>query len=129
MSNADDMCEPIKDENASHPIPHAWRRTFQEVVKSLSQGDYQLTRVGQSVLPLDPASANRIARCVAAYGKRLGELPDETWASSVAQWMVDCWEVLVDLWTVEGPSDLVLHARVFETADGFRISVDSVHVP
>ena len=38
--------------------------------------------------------------------------------------------MLVDLWTMESSrSDLALAARVFETDDGFRIEIDSVHVP
>jgi hypothetical protein len=40
------------------------------------------------------------------------------------------WEVLVDLWTVEsGPSDMVLHADVFEVENGFRIEIHAVYVP
>jgi len=65
-----------------------------------------------------------------ALCETLAELPDETWATSVSQWMGTHWEVLVDLWTVEsGKSDLVLDARVFEQETGFRIEIHSVYVP
>jgi hypothetical protein len=56
--------------------------------------------------------------------------PDDTWATSVSQWIDPHWEVLVDLWTVEsGPSDMVLHADVFEVENGFRIEIHAVYVP
>ena len=67
---------------------------------------------------------------MATYGAALVDLPEESWDTSVAQWMETYWEVLVDLWTVqEGRSDLVLHARVFEVGYDFEIKIDSIFVP
>ena len=86
--------EPVKDEDAAHPLASVWRPRLRDVVNALVQGR------------------------------------DDTWSTSVAQWMGNHWVVLVDLWTVEsGKSDLVLSARAFEGEDGFRFEIDSVHVP
>ncbi len=121
----------VKDEDAEHPVATEWRRAFQQIVKALVDGDYDLSGGVASVAPISSALADQMRSYVADYGESLVELPEETWNTSVTQWMGTYWAVLVDLWTKEsGPSDLVLHARVFEVGDGvFRIEVHSVHVP
>jgi hypothetical protein len=120
--------DPIKDDETAHPIAHAWRATFRAIVNAFAAGDY--TREIQGVNPIRPATTNQIQKYVAHYGEKIAELPDETWSTSVSQWMGTHWDVLVDLWTVESEqSDLVLFARVFEIEGGFRIEIDSVHVP
>jgi len=44
--------------------------------------------------------------------------------------MLDYWEVLVDLYTVnENASDLVLFARVYEEDQRYCFEIESVHVP
>ncbi len=130
MTNQVDTQEPIKDENAAHSIASVWRPTLRQIVDAFVDGDYTLARGLPSVAPIPPAVAKQIAKYLEDYGETLLELPDETWQSSIAQWMGDHWEILVDLWTVEsGQSDLVLSGRVFETDGGFQIVVDSVHVP
>lgn len=122
--------EPLEDEKAAHPVPSAWRGPLREVVEAFVEGDYALNRGVRSVAPVAPNTADQIRRYIAAHGETLSDLPEETWASSVSQWMGTHWDVLVDLWTEEsGASDLVLHSRVFESEGGFRIEIDSVHVP
>lgn len=130
MNEPDITDEPFKDPHASHPIASAWRPTLREIVKALAHGDYMVARGIPSVAPPSQATANQIRDYVRDYGETLAELPDEAWGTSVSQWMESHWDVLVDLWTVEsGPSDLVLSARIFEHAGGFRFEIDSVHVP
>lgn len=120
----------IKDEDAEHPIASAWRPTFCEVVKAFVQRDYALDRGVHCVAPVSSATAAQIAGYIKDYGETLVELPEETWNSSVAQWMGTHWDALVDLWTADaGQSDMVLGARVFETEGGFRIEVGMVYVP
>lgn len=122
--------QPVKDENGSHPIADEWRPILREVVKALAEGDYDLSRGIPSVAPVSNATADQIRAYISDFGEVLADLPDETWDSSVSQWMGTHWDVLVDLWTVEsGESDLVLSLRVFEADDGFRFEMDSVHVP
>lgn len=76
------------------------------------------------------ATAKQARAYVANFGERLTELSDETWESSVSQWMETHWDVIVDLWTLEsGKSDLVLALRVHEAGAGFRFEIDSLHVP
>ncbi|MCX4239120.1 DUF7668 domain-containing protein [Paraliomyxa miuraensis] len=120
----------VKDEDAAHPIAGAWRPTLSEIVRSFVAGDYALSQRPASVAPIRTAVTDQIRDYIADYGETLVELPENTWGTSIAQWMGTHWEVLVDLWTAEsGESDLVLSVRVFETKDGFRIEVDSIHVP
>jgi hypothetical protein len=120
----------VKDEDAGHPVASAWRSTFHEIVKAFARGDFQLSGGVARVAPISASRAKQIKNYLEEYGETLCELGEETWNTSVAQWMRDDWEVLVDLWTKEsGASDLVLHARVTEVDDGYRVVVDSVHVP
>lgn len=71
-----------------------------------------------------------MARNVDAYGARLASLPEEAWNTSVCQWMVGYWDVLVDLFTIdEGLSDLVLAVRVYEDGVGYSFKIQSVYVP
>ncbi len=81
-------------------------------------------------MAMQKAVADQILAYVTDYGETLAELPDDTWQSSVSQWMGTHWDILVDLWTVEsGKSDLVLSGRVFESNGGYRFEIDSLHVP
>jgi hypothetical protein len=122
--------DAVKDENAAHPIATAWRPTLREIVKAFVRGDYALTKQINSVAPVSKSSATQIRGYIADYGETLVELPDETWTTSLAQWMGSFWEILVDLWTAEtGRSDMVLHAQVFEAKGGFRIKIHAVYVP
>ena len=99
----------LKDPDAAHPIASAWRPMLREVVGRLAQGDYQLAQSVRGVEPVSASTAEQIRNYIAEYGATLVELPDDTWRTSVAQWMGTHWEILVDLWTAEeGRSDLVL---------------------
>lgn len=120
----------LKDENAAHPIAHAWRPALRRIVKALARGDYALDRPVASVAPVSATTARQMKRYVAGYGETLCELPEKTWETSVAQWSGDRWDVLVDLWTVEsGRSDMVLHAFVSEAKTGFRMKLHLIYVP
>ena len=104
---------------------------FREVVRRLVAGDYSSLADGvPGVEPLSAAAAEQIRDYLTEYPATLVELPDDTWRTSVAQWMETHWEVLVDLWTAEeGRSDLVLGGTVVETSTGPRFTVDMVYVP
>ena len=120
----------LKDPDAEHPIAGAWRPILREVVRCLAQGDYQLRQGVHCVEPVTVATAEQIRNYLAEYGATLIALPDDTWRTSVAQWMETHWEILVDLWTAEeGRSDLVLAGNVIETSAGPRLTVYMVHVP
>jgi hypothetical protein len=119
-----------KDELGQHAVPVVWRGVLRDVVGRLVAGDYSLTKPVDSVAPVSPAIAEQMREYVADYGATLVELPDDWWASSVAQWYGDHWEVLVDLWTAEeGRSDLVLFCSVRENASGYLTALESIHVP
>ena len=120
----------IKDEEAAHPVATAWRPAIRGVVKALANKDYELKDPLEGVAPVAPTVAAQITEYIEDYGETIIDLPEATWSTSVSQWMGDHWQVLVDLWTAEsGESDLVLNLRVFEVGEGFRMEIESVHVP
>ena len=120
----------VKDEDAAHPLATEWRHPLTMFVNAIARGDSAAAATVPSIVPITPELEGRIQKYVALYGETLTDLPEETWSTSQAQWMGDHWDVIVDLWTVEsGASDLALHGRVFEVDGGFRIIIDSVHVP
>lgn len=119
-----------KDGSQQRLIPTAWRPVFSEIVEAFVKGDYELMSRPIGVDAVVPAIANQIRAYIQSYGATLAALPDETWSSSVCIWSGNHWEVLVDLWTEEeGPSDLVLGAKVAEAGLGFSFQVRMVHVP
>jgi len=101
-----------------------------EVVKRLIKGDCGLVVGVPGVEPVSDKTANQIESYLSEYGATLVELTDETWQTSVAQWMGTHWDVLVDLRTAEeGRSDLVLSGKVEETASGTLFRIHMVYVP
>jgi hypothetical protein len=103
---------------------------LRKIVDAFVRGDFALKKRIPLVAPVPPATARQMKKYVAEYGETLRALPDDTWSTSVAQWMGTRWEVLVDLWTVEsGRSDMVLHVFVSEVKTGFRIEIHLVYVP
>ena len=125
----DTPVQPVKNEHRAHPVASAWRPTFRSIVKTFASGDYSL-RAPVPGVRVDASTAAQIEAYLSDYGETLDELPDDTWDTSVSQWMGRHWDVLVDLWTVEsGESDLVLAARVLPKEDGYSIEVGGVYVP
>ncbi len=119
----------LKDEEQEHPVPSVWRSKLRDIVEALKDGNFNLCGL-TGVDPLDDATAAGIARNINDYGCALTSLPDASWDTSVCQWQIEYWEVLVDLFTVEeGRSDLVLHVHVHEQVGGFDLKLHFVYVP
>lgn len=122
-----DTLRPDADQS---PVPSAWRGPIEEAVHALATGRYEAVAEVPGFRPLDPGTITQIEQYLGDYGATLAPLPAATWDSSVASGTGDGWEVLVDLFTEEeGASDLVLHLRVDDEADGPRFSVHLVYVP
>jgi hypothetical protein len=120
----------LKDASQETPVPTSWRPTLGEIVRAFAGGDFELTQGISTVDRVAPAVAQQAKAYVKEYGESLVDLPEETWTSSVSQWMDGYWDVLVDLWTAEsGASDLVLSVRVRESGSGFRFEVCGLYVP
>lgn len=118
-----------KNENEELPVPLAWRSTIYMIVDALKAGNSQAKEI-LNVEPVDSENAELIDNSIQYYGDTLISLPDETWETSIYRWMVDRWDVMVDLFTSkEGRSDLVLFLSVFEKEKSYRFQVQSVHVP
>lgn len=122
----------IKDEDNAHPIADAWRLTIAAIVHRIAGGDYGLCDGVEDVTMTDRYVAFN-ADYVAHFGETVIDLPLETWTTSIAQWMGDWWDCLIDLYTAEsGSSDLVLELRVYEDAErrsGYRFEVGMIYVP
>ena len=96
------------------------------------RADYELRARIPRVVPLQEGVASQIEGYIRDYGEKLAPLSDETWGTSVCQWMEGYWDVLIDLNTeAEGRSDMVLSVRVREgeATDSFSIQVNAVYVP
>ena len=126
-----DIVPILKDEDNQTPIPTIWRNTFNSIVEALKEGDFKLELRINGVRPIPTKNSKMIARNILDYGDRLDSLLDETWHTSVCQWMLDYWDVYIDLFMIEeGASDLVLAVRVYEEgASSYIFEVQSVHVP
>ncbi|QGT96863.1 hypothetical protein D3795_09725 [Pseudidiomarina andamanensis] len=95
----------------------------------MKSNDYSLVNVDTSIKPISLSDATRIQENIEDYGCEVLSLRDETWITSVCQWMGGYWDVLIDLYTVEeGRSDLALSVRVYEHGSEFEFEVMSVHV-
>lgn len=117
----------LKDELREHPVPTQWRTTIRLIVDSLLASE--LPRIaGVMTMPQDVFA--QVKSNIESYGVNLVPLPEETWSTSVSQWILDYWDVLVDLYSVEeGRSDLVLSLRVYKIDGSFEMEIKSVHVP
>jgi hypothetical protein len=119
-----------KDEESQQKVPTAWRPVLKEVVSRFVLGDYGLSTGIEGVEKVSPSTAAHIQDYIGRYGATLTKLPEKCWESSVCMWYGTHWEVLVDLWTEEeGPSDLVLSARITETPSGASFRLQMVYVP
>ena len=119
----------LKDELEAQAIPSSWRPVISEIVEALVAGNYVLSDAIQQVEPVSLETARHITDYIEDYGETLAILPNETWATSVSQWMGTFWEVLIDLWTEEsGPSDMVLSMQVEESAPGYSFNIHMVYV-
>ena len=120
----------VKDEENELPVPTVWRQTFINIVEAFKNGDFQLDNKIEAVHAISESEAKRISGNIIAYGEEIVSLSDETWETSIYQWMRGYWEVLLDLCTLDsGVSDLVMFVRVRENDDKYYFTVQSVHVP
>ena len=121
---------PTKDEDKQQPIPEEWRKVFKLVAQRFVDRDYLLSAAVPSVSPVNAESATQIRDYIEGYGEKLVPLQEGTWERSVAMWMGDGWDAVIDLCTeAEGVSDLVLHAKVRECAGGYEYEISGVWVP
>ncbi|WP_217495011.1 hypothetical protein [Marinomonas sp. FW-1] len=120
----------LKDEDNQTPVPTVWRNTFRLIAEALKEGDFKLNLRVSDARSISAKDAAIITANIRDYGDQLIDLPDDTWSTSVCQWMLDYWEVYIDLFTAnEGASDLVLAVRVYEDGTSYIYEVQSVHVP
>jgi len=125
-----DAIEPTQGDDEP-PVPTAWRPVLTAMVDCLVAGDYTCAGI-DGVEPASETSAEISRSNVEDYDDEvtLVPLPAESWDTSIATWQGGYWEVLVDLFTEQdGRSDLVLHVKVTETADGYSFSPGLVYVP
>lgn len=112
------------------PVPPIWRPTFEALVEHFVRGDFRPTGL-RDLDPISAETAEQMEASVADYDQvTLAPLTEETWTTSVAQWLDGSWRTLIDLRTEEeGRSDLCLETDVHEVDGGYRFDVRSVYVP
>lgn len=119
-----------KDPDGQAPIPTAWRAALAGAASAIGRGDYQAVASMAAIRPISVPLAEAIASNIRDYGVSLTDLPEESWLTSVCQWMGGYWDVLVDLFSIEeGASDLVLVVRVYEVGAEYSFEIQAVHVP
>lgn len=120
----------LKNEEDELPVPTEWRQTLIDIVEAFSHGDFCLNNNVDFVHAISASAAKRISGNIAAYGDELVSLSEETWDTSIYQWMRGYWEILVDLVMLdEGVSDLVMFVKVRENGGTYCFAVEDVHVP
>lgn len=125
-----DIVDPLKSGDEETPIPTIWRKNISEIVECLKKGNFKLDEGLPGVDPLSDEEAQYNRRSVSSYGDEIDSLPNEAWSTSVCRWMEGHWDIIVDLYTKnEGQSDLALFSKVYESEDGYRFKVISIHVP
>ena len=127
-----DVVAALKDPERQHGVPSAWRPCFEAIIDAFVRADYGLREPIAGVVPVQEGVSVQVEHYIRDYGEKLAPLSDETWESSVCQWMEGYWDVLVDLNTAaEGRSDMVLSARVQENevTGSVSIQVCAVYVP
>ena len=118
-----------KDETMQKCIPNKWRDTIWSIVEFFVKKDISLLDDLGSVCEISPELAQQIFSSIERYGVHLISLPSDTWKTSACQWMLDYWDVLIDLYSQEGASDLALSIRVYESEVGYKFDIQSVYVP
>ena len=92
------------------PIAPVWRPVVASIVSALAHRDFELLSADPAVVRPSADVAQTMGRSITECGAdSIVELPVVSWSTSVAIWCDTYWEALVDLWTAEGQSDLVLH--------------------
>lgn len=120
------MIDPVQDDSEC-PVPDAWRGMLKTIADAFVAGTLPL---GPGIRAIDGEVATINAANIAAYPDPIGPLREASWTTSIHARAEDHWHVLIDLSTAGGEtSDLVMHVRVFETADSVEFEPGLIYVP
>lgn len=119
----------VKDSHNFLPVPAEWRQTICEIVTAFKDGDFSLSRGISSVRPIGTIDAKHIEENIEDCDVQLIDLPMDAWRTSVYQWAGQHWDVMIDLYSSEGATDLVMHLHVFEDGSGYAFEVHMAYVP
>jgi hypothetical protein len=116
-------------DDVEHAVPSVLHDVLSKVADAFAAGDFLLqVHAIEGVRPIDLATAEWVAKSIAAYGDSLAPLHPSTWNRSIYRWMDGYWQLLVDLSTTrEQVSDLTLHAKLYDT-EPLTLEIESVHV-
>jgi hypothetical protein len=116
-----------KDADRELPVPIGWRPALKQIADAFALGKVPEAK---TIKPVEPQLVRSNFKFIREYPVALGPLADRSWDTSVFVWADDHWEVLVDLSSEDGSrSDLVLHADIYEGAEGFEIEPGMIYVP
>lgn len=75
MQEADNSRDPIKDEDAEHPIASAWRATLREIVRAFVEIDSRWRQGSHPLHPFRPTGPTRRESTGRPTAKRLPNCP------------------------------------------------------
>lgn len=112
------------------PIPTAWRPALKQLADKAILGTEIKTLSNIKIGQIDSETKSIHRYNIDEYPDTLGPLDKQTWETSIYIWDSPYWRVLIDLTDLDGHiTDLVLHARVHETDNGFSIEPGLIYVP
>lgn len=127
-SMEDILVEKIEDHEL--PIPTEWRLALKQLADKIVLGAEIEALPNIEIGLIDSETVSSHNYNIEGYPDKLGPLQESSWKTSIYIWDSPYWQVLVDLADENGNiSDLVLHARIHETAQGFLIEPGLVYVP
>lgn len=119
-----------KDDERELPVPTAWRSALKQLADKAVLGTEIKDSSDIEIGKIDSKTALSHRYNVESYPDALGPLNDKSWETSIYIWESPYWAILIDLSDVNGETtDLVLHAKIFETRERFKIEPGLIYVP
>lgn len=119
-----------KNNEFEKPVPTAWRSALKQLADKVVFGTEIKNQPDIEIDEIDSKTESSHRFNIESYADALGPLNDKTWETSIYIWDAPYWAILVDLSDVNGETtDLVLHTKVFETQEGYKIEPGLIFVP
>lgn len=119
-----------KDDERELPVPTTWRSTLKQLADKAVLGTEIKNQPDIEIGKIDRETGSSHRYNIENYPDALGPLNNKSWETSIYIWDSSCWRVLVDLIDKNGQvTDLVFHAKVYETDRGYLIEPGLIYVP
>jgi len=119
-----------KCSNSEHPIPLVWREKLKLIADSFVDESFPPSNIIDNICNIDGEVIKQNYEYISDYPDQIGSLNDITWETSICTWQDGYWLVLIDLSQDNGvSSDLVFHAKIYESSSGFIFEPGLIFVP